>query len=36
MGFLMEKNQQSRRGLQLDQILLLVLRCLMLMVLAFC
>lgn len=35
MRFLLEKNQQSRRGLQLDQILLLILRCLMLIVLAF-
>jgi hypothetical protein len=35
MRFLFEKNQQSQRGLRLDQILLLVLRCLLLLVLAF-
>ncbi len=35
MRFLMEKNQQSKRGLQLDQVLLLVLRCLLLLTLAF-
>lgn len=35
MRFLLEKNQQSRRGLRLDQILLLALRCLMLLLLAF-
>ncbi len=35
MRFLFEKNQQPQRGLQLDQILLLVLRCLMLLLLAF-
>ena len=35
MRFLLEKNQQSRRGVQLDQILLLALRCLMLLFLAF-
>ncbi len=33
--FLFEKNQQSRRGLRLDQLLLLALRCLMLLTLAF-
>ena len=33
--FLFEKNQQSRRGLQLNQLLLLALRCLMLLTLAF-
>ena len=32
--FLFEKNQQSRRGLRLDQILLLALRCLILLTLA--
>lgn len=35
MRFLFEKNQQPQRGLRLDQILLLVLRCLVLMVLTF-
>lgn len=35
MRFLFEKNQQSRRGVRLDQILLLALRCLMLLLLAF-
>lgn len=35
MRFLLEKNQQSRRGLRLDQVLLLALRCLMLLLLAF-
>lgn len=33
--FLFEKNQQSRRGLRLDQLLLLALRCLVLLALAF-
>jgi len=33
--FLFEKNQQSRRGLRLDQLLLLALRCLVLLTLAF-
>ena len=35
MRFLLEKSQQSRRGLRLDQILLLTLRCLIFLLLVF-